>query len=305
MKKMFLYRFMLMVCAFLLASAAILPASVVDAADQKWIKQVWSGYKAYNNKTVNAYKTYQKQIDKNYKQFYDSSNAALDALESKVHEDQRFWIEKLEADYKQLDQQYGNNRETANDLRKYRSYISSTNLNSPMWKYSIAASRSHLNSTLWKLDKALTDTHLNSYMWTYRQTISPTHLNSAAWNMRNNVTDTHLNSYMWILRNSSSDTSLNSPMWKYRTGTLSKTQAKKQYDKSYKELTTALANYNTARKKEIASMADSTEKKVNELHQRTVQALEDQREQTLKDISELRTKIAGEGLQWEPLLVTP
>ncbi|MGM1049581.1 MAG: hypothetical protein ACQEXX_26075 [Bacillota bacterium] len=305
MKKMFLYKFMLMACALLIASAAILPVSAVDAADKKWINQVWSQYETYNKKTVDAYKAYQERIDKDFKQFNDSSNAVLDALESKVLSDQKVWIEKLEADYEQLDQLYGNNREMADDLKRYRNYINPANFNSPMWKYSIAANRTHFNSTLWKLDKALNDAHFDSYMWNYSKTINPAHFNSAAWKMKNNVSDTSFDSNMWHLRKLSSDSSFDSTMWKYSKGKLSKTQAKKQYDKLFKELTTALAKYNTARKKDITDMVNSTKKKVNELHHQTIQALESQREKTLKEISELRTKITGEGLQWEPLLVTP
>lgn len=305
MRKTLLYKFLLVACAILIASAAILPVSAADAADQKWIKQVWSGYKAYNLKTVTAYKAYQKQVDKNYKQFYDASQAALNELESKVLSDQKRWNEILETDLLQLEQLYGSSQAMADDLRKYRNYISPTYLNSPMWKYSKEASRAYLNSKMWKLDKELSDTYLNSYMWTYRKTISPTYLNSAAWKMKNNVSETYLNSHMWKLRNGSNDTYLNSPIWKYRQGKLSKAQAKKQYDKLYKEQTTALANYNTARKKEVTNMANSTKKKVNDLHLQTIKALEAQRAETLKEISELRMKLAGEGLKWEPLLVTP
>lgn len=304
MKKETLYKFFLVACAFFIAFTALIPLPTVEAAsDQKWINQVWNKYKTYNKKTVSDYKTYQQQIDKNYKQLYDTSQAALDVLESKVLADQEQWNEKLKDDLDEMERLFGDNRDMANKLRDYKNFISPTYLNSPMWKYTKEASRTYLNSKMWKLDKELSETYLNSYMWKYNKTISPTYLNSAAWKMKNNVSETYLNSYMWKLRNASSDTYLNSPMWKYRSGKISKTQAQKQYDALYKQQTTALANNNAARKKEIANMANSTKTNVNQLILETSQALESQREETLQRISEARKKLTGEGLTWEPLLL--
>ena len=46
-------------------------------------------------------------------------------------------------------------------------------------------------------------------------------------------------------------------------------------------------------------MATGTQKKIGELYKETVITLETRREEALKSISDLRTEITGEGLQWE------
>ena len=90
----------------LLAVSVLFPQTTVHATDQKWMNQVWSEYKSYNKKTVNAYNNYQKQVDKKYKVFYDASHASLDQLEKTVLEDQKQWDEKLQADLDQLKLKY-------------------------------------------------------------------------------------------------------------------------------------------------------------------------------------------------------
>lgn len=306
MRRIYLYRFLLVAAMLIFAASTFIPISTADAAaDQKWIKQVWSGYTSYNQKTVNAYKAYQQQIDKTYKQLYDTNQIALKELERKVLEDQKRWNEKLKADLKDIEKLYENNRDKTSDLRRYRNYISPTYLKSPMWNYTKEASRTYLNSAMWKLDKELSDTYLKSYMWTYNKTISPTYVQSAAWKMKNNVSDSYVQSYMWKLRNASSESYVQSPIWKYRLGKITKAQAQKQYNALYKQHTEALANYNAARKKEITNMANSTKKKVDNLFIETKEALEKQREETLLEISEARIELTGEGLKWEPLLITP
>lgn len=293
----------LTLCSLLLAVSVLFPQTTVHAADQKWMNQVWSEYKSYNKKTVNAYNNYQKQVDKKYKVFYDASHASLDQLEKKVLEDQKQWDEKLQADLDQLKLKYEGNRDLKDKLTQYERFINPSYLNSPMWKYAKAADRDYLNSTLWKLSKEMNEDYLNSLMWTYKKTITPSYLNSSAWKFSKMVSESYLNSPMWKLRNGSSTSYLNSPMWKYKQGKISKATAKSQYSKLLKEQTTAISKGNAARKSEITKMASDTQKKIGELYKETVITLETRREEALKSISDLRIEITGEGLQWEALLV--
>lgn len=294
---------LLTLCSLLLAVSVMVPLTTVHAADQKWINQVWSEYKSYNKKTVNAYNHYQKQVDKKYKAFYNASHASLDQLEKKVLEDQKQWDEKLRADLEQLKLKYEGNRDVKDKLTQYERLINPSYLNGPMWKYAKAADRGYLNSTLWKLSKEMNEDYLNSWMWTYKKTITPSYLNSSAWKFSKTVSESYLNSPMWKLRNGSSSSYLNSPMWKYKQGKISKATAKSQYSKLFKEQTTAISKGNAARKSEITKMASGTQKKIDELYKETVVILEARREEALKSISDLRIEIAGEGLQWEALLV--
>ncbi|WP_036671081.1 MULTISPECIES: hypothetical protein [Paenibacillus] len=294
---------LLTLCSLLLAVSVLVPLTTVHAADQKWINQVWSEYKSYNKKTVNAYNNYQKQVDKKYKAFYNASHASLDQLEKKVLEDQKQWDEKLRADLEQLKLKYEGNRDVKDKLTQYERLINPSYLNGPMWKYAKAADRGYLNSTLWRLSKEMNEDYLNSWMWTYKKTITPSYLNSSAWKFSKTVSESYLNSPMWKLRNGSSSSYLNSPMWKYKQGKISKATAKSQYSKLLKEQTTAISKGNAARKSEITKMASGTQKKIDELYKETVVILEARREEALKSISDLRIEIAGEGLQWEALLV--
>ncbi|WP_127589728.1 hypothetical protein [Paenibacillus lautus] len=294
---------LLTLCSLLLAVSVLIPQTTVHAADQKWMNQVWSEYKSYNKKTVNAYNNYQKQVDKKYQGFYDASHASLDQLEKKVLEDQKQWDEKLQADLEQLKLKYEGNRDLKDKLRQYERFINPSYLNSPMWKYANAANRNYLNSTLWKLSKEMNEDYLNSLMWTYKKTVDPDYLNSSAWKFSKTVSESYLNSPMWKLRNGSSTSYLNSPMWKYKHGKISKATAKSQYSKLFKEQTTAISKGNAARKSEITKMASGTQKKIGELYKETVITLETRREEALMSISDLRIEITGEGLQWEPLLV--
>lgn len=298
----FMRKSLVLICSLLLAASALMPLTTVHAADQKWIDQVWKDYKAYNKKTVNAYNNYQKQIDNQYKKFYDASHASLDQLEQKVLEDQKLWNEKLEADLEQLESRYEGNRDIQAKLREYGRVINPYHMSSPMWKYATAAKRHYLNSTMWKLDKEMNENYLNSMMWTYKKSITPTYLNSSAWKMATNVNENYLNSPMWKLKNGSSSSYLNSPIWKYDKGKISKAAAKTQYSKLFKAQTAALSKSNAAIKREIATMANNTQNKLGELYTESVRSLEAQREETLKRISELRAEITGEGLSWEPLL---
>lgn len=294
---------LLTLCSLLLAVSVLVPLTTVHAADQKWINQVWSEYKSYNKKTVNAYNNYQKQADKKYKAFYNASHASLDQLEKKVLEDQKQWDEKLRADLEQLKLKYEGNRDLRDKLAQYERFINPSYLNGPMWKYANAANRNYLNSTLWKLSKEMNEDYLNSWMWTYKKTITPSYLNSSAWKFSKTVSESYLNSPMWKLRNGSSTSYLNSPMWKYKQGKISKATAKSQYGKLFKEQTTAISKGNAARKSEIKKMASGTQKNIDELYKETVVILETRREEALKSISDLRIEIAGEGLKWEALLV--
>lgn len=45
---------LLTLCSLLLAVSVLIPQTTVHAADQKWMNQVWSEYKSYHKKTVNA-----------------------------------------------------------------------------------------------------------------------------------------------------------------------------------------------------------------------------------------------------------
>ncbi|KOR87975.1 hypothetical protein [Paenibacillus solani] len=293
----------LIICSLLLAVSVLMPLSAVHAADQQWINQIWSEYKSYNKKTVNAYNAYQKQVDKKYKQFYDASQASLNQLEKKVLDDQKQWNETLQADLSQLKLRYEGNRDLNNKLTQYERYINPHYLNSPMWKYKNAADRHYLNSTLWRLSKQVDEHYLNSWMWRYKKAIDPHYLNSPAWRMKNTVSESYLNSSMWKLKNASSSSYLNSPMWKYARGKISKATAKNQYSKLFKAYTAELSESNADRKSEIASMEKEAQKSIDQLYKDTVLALETRREETLQSISDLRIEITGEGLQWEALLV--
>lgn len=46
---------------------------------------------------------------------------------------------------------------------------------------------------------------------------------------------------MWKLKNGSSKSYLNSPIWKYAFGKISKTSAKQEYAKLYKEQTASIS----------------------------------------------------------------
>ncbi|VTR54018.1 Uncharacterised protein [Actinobacillus pleuropneumoniae] len=41
---------LLTLCSLFLAVSVLVPLTTVDAADQKWINQVWSEYKSYNKR---------------------------------------------------------------------------------------------------------------------------------------------------------------------------------------------------------------------------------------------------------------
>ncbi|MEK3731802.1 MULTISPECIES: hypothetical protein [Paenibacillus] len=298
----FLRKSLLIMCSLLIATAVLVPAGAVHAADQKWINQVWSDYKAFNKKTVDTYNKYQARIEQDYKRFNDKSQAALDELERKVLEDQEHWVQLLNDDYEALSARYADGSlNMRNQLMKYNRYINPGHMGSPMYNYARQANIGMLNSTMWKLDKELNDAFLNSYMWTYREAINPASLNSSAFKFKNTVNESYLNSAMYKLRNASSSSSLNSPMWKYKMGRISKTAAKNEYNKLFKKYTTEMSQSNAVRKKEIADMASSTQKKVEQLYIQTVLSLEEQREKTLQSISDLRKEITGEGLEWEPL----
>lgn len=185
-----------------------------------------------------------------------------------------------------LKERYGNYPSLASDLQKYGQYIDPDFMNSPMNKYATASKRDWLNSAMWNLHRSLDEHYLNSMMWKYHNAINPAYLNSP----------------MWKLKNGSSKSYLNSPMWKYAYGKISKTSAKQQYDKLYKEQTAIISKNSAVYKEAIAGVAAGTGKQAAKIQLETAEALEAQREETLKQISELRMKISGEGLSWEPLL---
>lgn len=192
---------------------------------------------------------------------------------AKVHADQKEWHEKLEADLKDLQDRYGNDKNVKNKLREYSHDINPHFLYSPMWKYEVGGNPNYLNSTMWKFNKT--------------------------------VNENYLNSPMQKLKQGSSEHYVGSPMQKYSKGKLTKAQAKKQYAKLKKEQTANVSKGAAASKKAIAELAASTKKRIVDLHNETVQLLEKQREESLQAISELRKEICGEGLQWEPLFPIP
>lgn len=292
----------MMALFLLLGGMTLLQVSTAEAADSKWIKQVWGEYQSYHKKTVDAYTNDQRQMEKVYQQFYNQSHQAFSALKEKVHADQAYWNEKLTTDLSELKEKYGSNRELADVLKEYERNISPNRSDSLMWKYVKESNPNYTDSMLWMYSTSINESYLNSSMWTYNKAINPRYLNSPGWKYSNAVNENYLNSPMWKLKNDSNSNYLNSPMWKYKYGKLSKEKAKKSYTALRKKHIKAVSAAAAANKKAIQATLERVRKEIGELHAASVRGLEQERENALLKLSELRKTICGEGLEWKPLL---
>ncbi|WP_228101363.1 hypothetical protein [Paenibacillus donghaensis] len=300
--KQSIHKFLLPILGLVTALVMVLPSGSAHAADTKWINQVWNDYKAYNKKITEAYKADQQQMDANYKEYLKQYTDRMNSVENKVLADQKEWNEKLQADLTKLQEQYGGSREKADDLRKYKQMINPKFMDSPMNRYATQANRNFLNSTMWEYSKALNENFLNSKTWKYKKDINPNFLDSPAFKYKNAVNENFLNSPMQKLKMASSKDYVNSPMLRYNIGKISKTKAQQEYAKIYKEQTANLAAIIKSNKQAIANTEAETRKELDALHEKSVDDLEKQREETLRSISEMRARICGEGLSWQPLL---
>lgn len=295
----------LLALSLLLVSLAFLPAGSAQAADSKWISQVWSKYETYNKKTVASYDAYMKKTTDTYNAYFKEQNDRLAELERIVLEDQKQWNERLGADLAELEERYGDDRELKQELKEYERDINPNLLSSPMGLYTRAANRNLLSSTLGVYARALNENLLSSYMAEYKKAVNPNNLSSPANSLKKTVSDSYLSSPMNTLMKSSSTNYISSPIYKYSRGKISKTKAQQEYNKLYKKYTEQISKDTAAHKKEIAETAASADRKIQQLYLETVSALEKQRNETLQSISDQRKKITGEGLAWEPLLATP
>ncbi|CAH1198815.1 hypothetical protein [Paenibacillus sp. JJ-223] len=295
----------LLALSLLLMSLALLPAGSAQAADSKWINQIWDKYKAYNKKTVSNYNAYMKKATDTYKAYLQKQNSRLDELESIVLEDQKKWNEWLKEDLAKLTEKYGDNRELRDALNQYERDINPNSLSSPMGLYSRAANRNSLSSTMGIYDRAINENALTSYMAEYKKAVDPDSLTSPAFALKKTVSDRYLTSPMYLLMKNSSTDYLTSPLYRYSIGKISKSKAQQQYSKLYKDYTAQISRDTAAYKKEIAEKVASADLKIQKLYLETIQALEKQRNATLQNISDQRKKMGEEGLTWEPLLVIP
>ncbi|MDR0271129.1 MAG: hypothetical protein LBJ26_24025 [Paenibacillus sp.] len=296
---------LLTIFCLMVALVMVLPSGAANAAaDTKWINQVWNDYTAYNKKITVSYNKYQQQIDASYKEYLKQYTARMNDLESKVLADQKQWNDQLQADLDMLQKKYGDNQTKAGDLRTYEHAINPKYLNSPMNCYVTKANRNFLNSTMWEYAVALNENFLNSETWEYHKDINSNYLNSPAFKYKNAVNENFVNSPMQTLKAASNKDYVNSPIWKYKLGKISKTKAMQDYTKIYKEQTAKLTEDITTYKQAIANRAAVTRKNLDALHEKSVNDLEKQREETLQSISDLRAKVCGEGLSWQPLLKT-
>ncbi|WP_082926747.1 hypothetical protein [Paenibacillus tuaregi] len=298
----FLRKGMLLGLCLLLMMVIFMPAGPVQAADSKWINQVWSNYKAYNKKTVAAYNNYMDQQTQTYNTYLKTQNDRLAELERIVLEDQNKWNEKLEADLADLQKRYGDNRDLRSELNEYARNINPNSLSSPMGIYTREANRNSLSSTMGTFARAINENSLSSYMGDYKRAISPNLLSSPAYALNKTVSDSYISSPMYALMKNSSTSYITSPIYAYSRGKISKTKAQQQISKLYKELTAKIAKDIARYKQQIANTASSSENKIQDLYLKTVRALEAQRNASLQNISDQRKKICGEGLTWEPLL---
>ncbi|RRJ67449.1 hypothetical protein EHV15_06800 [Paenibacillus oralis] len=295
----------LLALSLLLVSLAFLPAGSARAADSKWMGQVWSKYETYNKKTVANYDAYMKKTTDTYNVYLKEQNDRLAELERIVLEDQKQWNEWLEADLAELEERYGDDRELHAELNQYERAVNPNSLSSDMGLYTRAANRNSLTSTLGVYARALNENVLTSYMAEYKKAVNPNNLTSPAYALKKTVSDSYLTSPMYMLMKNSGTDYLTSPIYKYSRGKISKTKAQQEYSKLYKNYTAQISKNSAAYKKEIAETAASADRKIQQLYLETVSALETQRNETLQNISDKRKEITGEGLTWEPLLVTP
>lgn len=304
-ERTFLRKGALLALSFLLMALAFLPAGSVQAADNKWIKQVWSKYEAYNTKTVDAYDSYMLQLTNKYNTYLKGQNDQLAELESIVLEDQKKWNEKFAADLAELKKRYEGNRDLRSALNDFDRAINPNSLSSAMGLYTRAADRSLLNSTMGIYDRAIDDSVISSYMAEYKKATNPNSIGSSAYSLHKTVSDNFISSPMYELMKSSSTNYVSSPVFDYSRGKISKAKAQKQYSKLYQQYTAQISRDMAKYKQEISRTAQTSELNIQALYLKTVSALETQRNETLQSISDLRKKISGEGLTWEPLLVAP
>lgn len=293
---------LLTVLSLAVALVMIVPAGSASAADSKWINKVLADYKAYNQKVTSSYKNYQEQIDASYNQYLTQYTATMTELETKVLSDLKQWDEKLEADYNELKEKYGDDRSKTSALRTYDRYINQNFRGSPMNLYATEANRNYRDSTMWVYNKALNENFIDSKTWRYSKAINPNYLDSAAFKYSKAVNENYYDSPMQRLKHASSKNFYGSPIYQYSRGKISKTKAQQEYAKIYKKQTERLNAIVAKSKQDIANRAAVTRQELDLLHAKSVDVLEQRREEALKKISDLRIEICGEGLTWQPLL---
>lgn len=295
-----------LLAAIVLAGGTVVStgSALAETASQTFIDQIEKQYQELEDKFTRLYKDDLKKSTDDYKQFLEQMSSEQRALEKILNEDLTYLEELFKADYNKLYDQYGKNKSYQNALSQYKRDIDRTYTTGSLWKYSKESDKHYSTSLHWRFNKEIDPNYSTSAMWKYKNEVDPNYSTSPMWKYANTVNPKYSTSLMWKLSNETDVHYSSSTMWKYKQGRLTQSEAEK---KMASILSDGDKDLQEARDNVMASIENtrqSTVTKVTELRDDTIQKLLRQRKQSVEDISDLRKKHFGSGIEVKALQIS-
>lgn len=290
--------------ALLLISSLALPGGTLYAASSTFINEIEQKYDALEVEFTKQYKNDLKVETNYYEQFLEKSSDEQKKLEQLLDEDLEYLEELLRKDYKNLEAQYGDDKSYNSKLTQYKNQINANYSSGALWKYSKEINKNYSTSLHWKFNNQINPNYSTSLMWKYRNEINPNYSTSTMWKYSNMVNPNYSTSLMWKLRNESNANYSTSTMWKYKQGNITQEQAKKSMESTLKTGKEELQAERDSAMNRIKKMRENTISEIVDLRDDTARKIIKQRTSSLEDISDLRKRLFGSGIEATALVIS-
>ncbi len=284
---------MLLVCIFFLSAT-----NSAFAANQQFIEKVRSEYSNLEKIYTKDYETYRSNSVKKYESYRSKQQNQLERFINQTAADQQKLVNALQQDANELEKRFGN----SNELRAYRNKINPAFLGSSMNEYAISIKSSYLGSFMMQYKNEVNASFLNSAMMKYKNAVNQSFLNSPMMKYKNAVNPSYLNSPMMKLKHDSNGTFLGGIMTKYRQGSISQSEARKQWDQAREKEKATLQKLINESKASIKQIEESSHKTILQQQMKSINGILKQRAKTLEEISKFRASNFGGGISFDPLI---
>lgn len=290
--------------AFILISSFALPVGTSHAASTTFINDIAEKYEALEDEFTKQYKADLKTETNHYELFLEKTADEQKKLEKLLDEDLEYLDDLLDKDYKALVNQYGDDRSYNSKLTQYKNQINPSYSTGALWKYSKEIDKNYSTSLHWKFNNQINPNYSTSMMWKYKNEINPSYSTSTMWKYANTVNSSYSTSIMWKLRNESNPNYSTSTMWKYKQGNITQEQAKKSMDSILKTGKEDLQAERDSAMNSIKKLRERTMNDIVDLRNETVRKILKQRSDSLEDISDLRERLFGSGIEAKALVIS-
>ncbi|MFD0712399.1 copper amine oxidase N-terminal domain-containing protein [Paenibacillus sp. GCM10027626] len=173
-----------------------------------------------------------------------------------------------------------------------------------LWKYSKESNPSYSTSAHWHFRTQINPDYSTSAMWKYKNAINPNYSTGTMWAYKNDFNPAYSTGLMWKLRNESNSSYSTGTMWAYKQGHATKSDTQTKIDRILNEGEDDLKNARESAMSSINNLRTNTIRELTDLRDETLRKLIRQRTESVNDISDLRERYFGKGIDVKPLQIS-